>query len=152
IIVMLIAIIVASAVRPAIVWLRKRRMPEGLAILIVYVGLAASIFLLAVVVLPPAAKQFAGYIENDQRLAERVIATQEWLQNAIRERTGTFVTLLDPEGIRTTVTDFINRIKGSVPAMAGEFGGLLGDFVLVFVIGVYWLTSRDQAINFILGL
>jgi predicted PurR-regulated permease PerM len=151
-VVLLVAIIVASAVRPSILWLRKRRISEGLAILLAYGAIAIGIFTLAVAVVPPAASQFAGYIEDDGGLAERLISAQSWIQNAIHERTGATISLLEPDGIRVTVEKVIGEIKNSVPAMAGEFGGLLGDFVLVFVIGVYWLTSRDQAVDFILGL
>ncbi len=151
-IVLLVAIIVASAVRPAVLWLQKRRLPEGLSILLVYAAIAFTIFLLGVVVLPPATTQFAGYIENDQNLAQRIIAAQDWVQKTIQERTGTYVTLLDPEGIKTTISALVQQIKDAIPALAGQFGGLLGDFVLVFVMGVYWLTSRDQAVNFVLQL
>jgi putative heme transporter len=151
-IVLLVAIIVASAVRPSVLWLQRRRVPEWLAILLVYGAIAFGIFLLGVVVLPPATGQFAGYIENEHNLGNRIIDAQTWIQNAILERTGTYVTLFDPGGIQTTVGDLVRQIKEAVPALAGEFGGLLGDFVLVFVMGVYWLTSRDQAVNFVLQL
>lgn len=151
-IVLLISIIVASAVRPSVLWLRRRRVPEGLAILMVYGGIALSIMVLLGLVLPPAANQFAGYMENDQYLANRIIDAQTWIQNAIKDRTGSDVRLLDPEAIRTTIAHTVEQIKVAVPALAGEFGGLLGDFVLVFVMGVYWLTSRDQAVNFAMQL
>jgi predicted PurR-regulated permease PerM len=151
-IVLLVAIIVASAVRPSVLWLKNRRIPEGLAILIIYAAIALAIFVLAVLVLPPAARQFAGYIENEQNLATRLIDAQNWIQTTIQDRTGSTVTLLDPEGIRTTITHIVTELKATAPALAGEFGGLLGDFVLVFVIGVYWLTSRDQAVAFVLQL
>ncbi len=151
-IVLLVAIIVASAVRPTVLWLHKRHFPEAIAILMVYAAIAFGIFLLGVVVLPPAARQFAGYIENEHNLADRIIETQTWVQNTIQERTGTYVTLFDPDALRATIGDFIKQIKQTVPALAGEFGGLLGDFILVFVMGVYWLTSRDQAVSFALQL
>jgi predicted PurR-regulated permease PerM len=151
-IVLLLAIIVASAARPAVLWLHKRGLSEGLAILLVYGLLGLAFFILGVVVLPPAVNQFTGYLENDQNLANRLIAVQQNLQDFILQRTGTYVTLLDPEGIRTTVSEVVRDFKTAVPAIAGEFGGLLGDFVLVVVMGVYWLTSRDQAVNFVLQL
>src|SRR5258707_5718714 len=75
-IVLLVAIIIASAVRPAVKRLERLHIPEGLAILLVYIALGVTIFLLGVVVLPPAVNQFAGYIENDQGLATRIIAAQ----------------------------------------------------------------------------
>jgi predicted PurR-regulated permease PerM len=151
-IVLLVAIIVASAIRPAVVWLHRRRLPEGLAILLVYLMIGVGIFLLGVVILPPAVNQFAGYIENEQGLANRIIEAQTWLQQAIHDRFNQDVTLLDPGAIRETITTTVESLKKEIPALAGEFGGLLGDFVLAVVMGVYWLTARDQAINFMLQL
>src|SRR4051794_21677334 len=151
-IVLLVAIIVASAVRPSVLWLQRRGISEGLSILIMYAAVFFSLFTLAVVVLPPAAAQFAGYIENDQNLAQRIIVAQDWVKTTVREQFGKDITLLDPEGIRTTITTMVEQTKDAIPALAGEFGGLVGDFVLVFVMGVYWLTSREQAIHFVLQL
>jgi predicted PurR-regulated permease PerM len=151
-IVLLLAIIVASAVRPAVLWLRRRGVSEALAILVVYGFLGIGLFLLGVVVLPPAANQFAGYLENDQNLANRFVDVQRSLQDFILQHTGTYVTLLDPEAIQTTVSGVVREFRAAVPALAGEFGGILGDFILVVVMGVYWLTSRDQAVNFLLQL
>jgi predicted PurR-regulated permease PerM len=34
------------------------------------------------------------------------------------------------------------------PHFLGEIGALLGDFILVVVVGVYWLTARDEAVSF----
>src|SRR5215203_5100249 len=69
IIVLLVAIIVASAVRPTVLWLSKRRISYGVGILLVYLALMITVFGLLLAVLPPAANRLAGYIENDNRLA-----------------------------------------------------------------------------------
>lgn len=151
-IVLLIAIIVASAIRPSVLWLHRHGVPEGLAILMVYLGLLLAIFLLGVVVLPPAANQLAGYLGNDQNLSQKIIDTQTWIQTSIQDRTGTYITLLQPDAIRATVSHTLDSLKAGVPALAGQFGGILGDLVLVLVMGVYWLTSRDQAVNTLLQL
>jgi predicted PurR-regulated permease PerM len=39
-----------------------------------------------------------------------------------------------------------------MPGAASEAGGLAGDFILMVVMGVYWLTSRDQAVEYLQGL
>lgn len=152
IIVVLVAIIIASAVRPTVLWLQKRGFASGLAILITYLGLGIFIFGLIVVVLPPAANRLAGYIENEDRLATRIVTAQTWIENQIELRTGNQVQLLDPDAIRETVGTVVTQLRESVPALAGEFGGLFGDFILVVVMGVYWLTSRDQAVEFFSSL
>lgn len=152
IIVLLVAIIVASAVRPAVLWLERRRIPQGLSILSVYLLLGVVIFGLMLIVLPPAANRLAGYIENEDRLANQIIGTQDWIERQIESRTGTDIQLLDPEAISETVTDIVRRLREEVPALAGEFGGLFGDFILTVVMGVYWLTSRNQAVEFLATL
>ena len=46
----------------------------------------------------------------------------------------------------------VTTLNEQIPALAGDVGGLFGDAILVFVIGVYWLTSRDAAVEFTLQL
>src|SRR5215207_7961044 len=72
-IVLLFALIVASAVRPAFIWLRDRKIPEGIAILLIYLVIGISTFTIGGAVIPPAVDQLAGYIENEDRLATRII-------------------------------------------------------------------------------
>src|SRR5215472_11378 len=71
-IVLLIAMIVASAIRPAVVGLTKRRIPQALAILLVYGLLAIALFTLSAIIVPPIANQLTGYIANDQRLTDQI--------------------------------------------------------------------------------
>lgn len=152
IVVLLVAILIASAVRPAVLWLQKRRIAPGLSILLVYLFLGVFIFGLILLVLPPAANRLAGYIENDDRLANRIVSAQRWIEGQIESRTGTEIELLDPDGIRETVNNLVVQLRESVPALAGEFGGLFGDFILTVVMGVYWLTSRDEAVEYFSAL
>lgn len=151
-VVLLIAIIVASAVRPLVLWLQKRGFSQGLSIVTVYALLAITIFTLLVLVLPPAADRLAFYLENENGLAARLINVQEWLQRNIQERFGIEVGQIDPEAIRTTVVQQTANLREQMPVLAGQFGGLIGNFVLVFIMGVYWLTSRDQAVEFVTHL
>jgi predicted PurR-regulated permease PerM len=151
-IVLLIAIIVASAIRPAVLRLQRWHLPEGIAIVTVYGLIGLALFLLGVVVLPPAVNQFTSYINNEQGLASRIIAAQNWVEQQIETRTGAQITLFDPDSIRTTVSDTVDKIVLAMPAAAGEAGGLVGDFILMVVMGVYWLTSRDQAVEYVQAL
>lgn len=151
-IVLLIAIIVASAIRPAVLRLRRWHFPEGLAILAVYGIIGLTLFLLGAVVLPPAINQFTSYMNNEQGLASRIIIAQNWFEEQVETRTGQQITLFDPNSIRSTVSDTIDKIVKAMPAAAGEVSGLAGDFILMVVMGVYWLTSRDQAVEYMQAL
>ncbi len=154
IIVLWFAIIIASAIRPAVLWLQRHGLPQAISILMVYATLLLVIFGLFIVVLPPAVDRLSGYIENDDRLAAKLIGTNDWMENRINSlfHPAEPVTLFTSDTIRSNVTTVVAGLKRSFPAMAGELGGLLGDTILVLVIGVYWLTSRDNAVRFTLQL
>ena len=151
-IVLLIAIIVSSAIRPAVQRLKRWHLSEGLAILLAYGVIAVTIFTLSVVVLPPAVNQLSSYLNNEQGLANRIIITQNWIEQQLESVTGKAITLADPADIRATVSQAVQAVIEAFPALAGEFGGVLGDFILMVVMGVYWLTSRDQAVDYLAQL
>ena len=152
IIVLLIAVIIASALRPIITGLTRRRIPIGLAILIVYLSLAAAVFSVLVAFVPPVVNQVTVYIENDNRLAGRIIAAQYWVERAIADVTNNEVSLVDPEQIRTAVSDSMRQFRRVMPSMLDDIGTTAGEAVLIFVMGAYWLTSHEKATLFLAQL
>jgi predicted PurR-regulated permease PerM len=151
-IVLLIAIIIASAIRPYVLRLRNLRIPEGVAILLVYAAIIGSLVFLMLLVLPPIVSQAVRFIDNDAQLSFRIINAQIWVASIIRDITGTEIALLDPEEIRSGVSSLVARISRAAPSAMGELSGYIGDLFLVVVMGVYWLTSRDRAVKFIVEL
>lgn len=146
-IVVLIAIILASALRPFILWLEQRRIPQGLAILIVYGSMALIVFTLSVLVLPPAVNQLSGYLQNDERLANRLINAQNWIERNVERVTGSDVEFVPPDTIREQVETTVEAVVTEFPNMAGEISAVLGEVILTLVVGVYWLTARDEAVR-----
>ncbi|MFQ3566280.1 MAG: AI-2E family transporter [Aggregatilineales bacterium] len=151
-VVVLISIIAASALRPMVLWLKLRGISKGLAILIVYAVTILLIIGLFLIVIPPAATQLATYIEDGNRLANRLIAAQAWLDRTVFQITGTNVQLADPDTIRLGVTNLVNDLRKTFPSFAAELGSILGYTVLAIVVGIYWLTSRDNAVAFVKSL
>ncbi len=157
IVILMVAIISASALRPFVLWLEKKlKLPYTISILVVYAIILLTIFGLFLIVLPPAISRLGGYIENEDRLASKIIEADHWVERnleiILQTPADQNINLLDPDSIRTTVHNVVKSLNEQIPALAGEFGGLFGDAILVFVIGVYWLTSRDAAVNFTLQL
>jgi predicted PurR-regulated permease PerM len=60
----LIAIFLALAIAPAVNWLNDRKVPRPVAILLVYLGIAASIFGIGLVIVPPIVNGVNG-LSND---------------------------------------------------------------------------------------
>lgn len=152
IVVLAVAIIIASAVRPLVTRLMKLRVPEGLAILFVYLGIALSIIVMAVGVLPPVVNQLANYLQNEERLASRIIISQMWIEQRLTELTGNPVILANTDDIRDSVSDFANDIRASVPDILPNLSTTLGESVLVLIMGIYWLTARDKSVEFLVSL
>jgi len=148
-IVLLMAIILASALRPSIIWLGKRRVPLGLSIMLVYVLLFAFLFTLGVLVLPPAISQLLWYLQNENGLAYQIISGQMWLHNTLLNTFHVDFQGIDPEQIRTAVSNGVQQIQELSPQLISEAGALMGDFILVVVMGIYWFTSRDQTLEFL---
>jgi predicted PurR-regulated permease PerM len=149
----MVAILVASALRPAIFRLMRWRIPQAMAVLMVYLGLAAVTITLLVIVLPPVVNQFVGYIQNDDRLAIRVINAQGWLERTVTQFTGSAFELgIAPEEIRASISEIVERIRRSAPSLVGNVTGFLGEFILIVVMGLYWVNTRDRTENFLIEL
>ena len=151
-VVLLAAIIIASAVRPLVMRLKKWRVPHGVAIVFVYAFIALSVIVLIVAVLPPMINQIAGYLQDDDRLANRIVYAQYTVERLIYQNTGQEIELLERDDIRQAVSDALDEITATAPSMINDVSAVLGDFILIFVMGIYWLTSRDRAVDFILNL
>ena len=149
IIVLLIAIIVASAIRPLI---NNKRIPIGLSIVAVYLTIAVVIGLITVAIMPPIVNQVTQYIENDARLATRIIVAQRWVESAISDVTNSEVSLVASEEIRAAVSDFAKQTRRVMPSVLDNIGATLGDAILFFVMGAYWLTSHTKATEFVTQL
>ena len=174
-VVLVVALIIASSLRPPVMWFVRRKIGLGISALIVYGLLAGALFTLSAIVIPPITTQLVGYLNTDTTappspnttpdnitpfadhssnpsLADQLVATQSWIEKTLSDLTHTTVKFFDPVQIRNTVKSILTQVTTALPALAGAFGGLFGDFILVVVIGIYWLTSRDQALNFVMQL
>jgi len=151
-IVLFLAITIASALRKLVVRLMGWHIPQGGAILLVYGTMLLSIVILAIIVLAPIASQMSRYLLNEDRLANRIIFTQTWIERSVSDLTQTTITFISPDELRTAVNDVISTIRTSSPSLVSNLSGTLGDALLVFIMGVYWLTSRDKIADFIVEL
>jgi predicted PurR-regulated permease PerM len=185
-----IAILIASALRPAIVRLMRWGLPQGAAIPLVYGVVLISVFVLVMLVLPPVINQFTRYLENEGLLTTKVVIAQNWFTDRLNEVTnGNFVSATDMAKVTLTedgepvlrstvadddellpdsedpqiigfsrpqieeaVADVINQFEGTAPGLVGNVGGFVGDLVLVLVMGIYWITSRSRAEEFLIDL
>lgn len=152
IILLLMAILIASALRPMIVRLTHLRISYGLAVLLTYgIVLGFTVFML-VLVLPPVFNQFASYLDRESLLANQIIRVQTWLEQTAFNMTGDPISLGNEDQIRTEVSRLVNQIRTAMPDLLTGLGSIIGEAILVVVIGLYWLTSRDKTVDFLVSL
>ena len=108
--------------------------------------------MLLALVIPPVITQLNLYLQNDERLAARVIAAMNWLQRTIFNLTGTEVTLAEPEAVRTAITGLVRDVNRTLPDLIGSIGSIAGSVILAVVMGLYWLSSYQKAIGFLTSL
>lgn len=187
-----IAILIASALRPAIVRLMRWGLPQAAAIPIVYGFVLISAFAMVMLIIPPIINQFTRYLQNEDLVVNKIIIAQNWAADTLSDLTGdTYTSATDPdvraadreaeatgeaeadsdseapvlpiEGnenllgfreaqIREVVEGFIREIESTAPGLLGNVGAFVGDLVLVFVMGIYWITSRSRAEEFLVDL
>lgn len=150
---LLIAILVASSLQPTILRLMRWGISQSVAVLIVYMGLAVVTIILLLVVLPPVINQFVGYIQNDDRLASRIINAQSTVQRVVTQITGTEFELgITPQEIRASISSIVETIRITAPSLVGNIVGFLGEFILIIVMGLYWVTVREPTRDFFVEL
>ena len=78
-----IAIILASALRPILGYARYLKIPRTIAILIVYLLSIGSIIGLVSLVIPPIAAQINDFVKNIPGLAEQLASRSTWFKDAL---------------------------------------------------------------------
>jgi predicted PurR-regulated permease PerM len=152
IVVLIAAIVIASAIRPVVLALQKFKMPQGIAIAAVYLAIGIVVATLAILVLPPMVNHFAAYLQNEDRLANRIIFAQYVIRQTLGENAGVDIPTASEDLIRSTTSDTLNNLTTSAPEMVQRIASSLGEIILTLVMGVYWLTTRDRAVQFFVEL
>ncbi|HSJ58197.1 MAG TPA: AI-2E family transporter [Anaerolineae bacterium] len=152
VLVLFIAIVFASALRPLVNALTDRGLPRGLVILAFYLIILVALLALVLVSIPPLVSLVLDFFEGDTLRTELERFTR-WLAFFGWDN---FRIIPPVFALPDTVMQLLDRAESTVerealPAVQGA-GLVLGYFVLVFVMGFYWLTAREQLLDLLLRL
>ncbi len=152
IVVLVLAIIIASALRPIVVRLQKIGWRESFAIMAAYALLIGAIITLAALVINPAVSQLSGYYNNPADLTDRLNKSVDWFEQMLSTASGRPINLAEPEQVQRAVDNVFEEIKRVGPTLLIDAGTLATEAILVLVLGVYWLGGREQATQYVLEL
>ncbi len=139
-----LAIIIASAINPWIDWFHKKRVPRWLSVLAIFAVLIGVLVIIFALLVPPL-------IEQTQQLLS---VTPEYLDAAeeyIESFTGSSASIQSSQGdsLVESLSDGAGNLAGGVyETVANVFGGVLS-FVIVFVLAFYFTVQESAFRKFI---
>lgn len=156
IIVVFVGIIFASTVRPLLEWLRARRLPTALAVVLIYSSVALTLIGLILLVIPAVTNLYFDVLRRgdltsylNSALTTSVIALR-------RELASVLAVYIPYPDIPEPVIEFLENAEQTMAEGAMPFAStaayVAGQILLAVVISIYWLTSRRVIMNNILRL
>jgi predicted PurR-regulated permease PerM len=150
--VLFLAIVFASAIRPWVDTLSRWRVPRGLAIFLIYVLILGIVFVSIVVATPPIIEMTTGLLSGEL-LRDPLLRFSSWLTIFGWENFRVILPVFElPQQVQALLDQAQGMAEQQVWPLA--MGGVLvlAQLVLVFVMTLYWLTAREPMLAFFLRL
>ena len=136
-ILVLIALVLAVGLDPAVRRLVSSGMRRGAAVALIFLAFVVFIFLFGLLVVPPLVHQVTGLADDVPRYARELSTRDDLIGDYFREHdvtatVQTFISTL-PERIRTSF--------GTILGVAGRVGSALFNLVTVAILTIYFMVS-----------
>lgn len=144
---LLFAIVVASSMEPAIVWLKAYRIPRILSVILIFLAIILAVFFITYLVFPLIFEDFEGLAATYPALQEQVISGIE------RVEVLPFFSLITEniEGLIRLPAGYLVQLGGGVANFAGALFGGIFSFILVIIFSFY-LAAQEKGIEKFLRL
>jgi predicted PurR-regulated permease PerM len=148
VLIFVVAAVIALILNPAVAFVQRRRVPRGLAVLVVYLAFFLTLVGIGFLVANPLANQVRVFTNNLPHLTNEANRTLANFQLELNEA-GIHVKFIN-QG-KTALQTFQDKIAGSTGTITSfsasvltEAAGAIFDLVLVFVLSVYMLVYGQR--------
>jgi predicted PurR-regulated permease PerM len=146
------AVIVASAIRPYVAWLEKRRFPPIVSILLIYAVVFGGLTALMIWVVPPLV-MFAVDLFASGALTDRITSMLTALAWAGWDRFRVVIPVFEvPQYLSNMVAETTEEVQRAAWPIAQSTLVGLSQFLLMLFIIFYWLTAREKMLSVLLLL
>ncbi|MCW5850826.1 MAG: AI-2E family transporter [Anaerolineae bacterium] len=140
-----ISLLFATAVKPPVVWLEHRRVPRGVAIVLVYLVALAALILAGLLVFPPLVGEATTLVQNAPGYYQRVVAALTTLDNPLIRQINQF---LLSDQLTSWATSTAGRLAGTLAGSLLDIGtGLAGTvfaIITLLTVGFYWINEQGS--------
>lgn len=147
VLILLAAIVLASAVEPGAHWFVRRKVPRVFAVLIVYLLVFAAIFGILYLFIPPVLNEASNFFVLVPELLES-FNVPDSARQAIEGAGAITEQLSVPDILRQLEASLSNLSGGFLQTVSGVFGGLVS-FVLVIVFSFYFAMQETGIDDFL---
>ena len=138
----LVAIVFAEGIRPLVERLRRRRVPQPVAIIVIYVALIVFLGLLVALLVQPI-------VSEAQSLADNFPTYQRNFLSFFNNLEKQFHFNVD---VSKQVANVLSAAQQVLFTIGGIIFSIVVNFVLVLVVAFLWLVSTDRLKRFVIGL
>lgn len=142
---LIFAVIVASAIEPGVLWLKERRVPRILAVVIIYLVILILLFLGVYLIVPLLLDEF-------QNASFSIPTLQERLLNGVTQTNLPFAPLLGENNLQQFLEGPLTYLQGLSKGIfnfaSAVFGGIFS-FILIIVLSFYLLAQEKGIENFL---
>lgn len=144
--VVLTAIVISSAIEPAVKWLGRVRIPRVLGVLLVYALIFLLLFVFFYFFLPPLLHEATGFLADVPRQFE-MLGLEAFVNNE---------NLLNPETGALSLRDTLFELRDTLTAASGGlysavgsvFGGVFS-FILIVILSFYFAVRETSIDDFL---
>ena len=145
-----LAMVISTAINPAVAWLRRRGLPSGAGVVLLYVSLLVLIVGVILLVVPLVTVQAPTIVAAFASLYSTGLAQLQQSPNAlVRGVAGQFPATLQPVLPTASGTDTLGAVTGLL-AYLGLVGNGLFIGIAVLVLAFYWTLDRDRLVRWLL--
>ncbi len=147
--VVLMSVVIASAIEPAVQWLRRRRFPRLLAVIVTYLALAVAFVCVVFFLLMPLLSESSDLLKNfptyfNAQTVSNTIANSQFLSS--QPLVSNLQDSINFSAIVTQINTVISGLSSNTfSTVSTVFGGILS-FILMIVLSFY-LTVEDDGIG-----
>ena len=147
------AIVISTAIGPAVTWLHKRGVPRAVGVLLVYLALVALVIGLVLLIAPLIAEEGVTIAQRFGSLYSTFLETVRLSPSRLIRRLAWRLPVDMPPVVPPTEAEGepIDTVARALAAL-GLVGESLFVFVAVLLLAFYWTVERERVVRFLLLL